>query len=182
MKAKTQILTKIITTAIILFTISCASQKKIVTVGDKEIYMQEMYTSLIAELSHEAEVAIVEDSIKVIFFNGISFNVNETTIRKEFYPYFKRFAKVLNQYLNTTILITGHADSTGDKKTNIEISQKRADNAKNILQNFDVKEERIYTLGHGATLPLSNNNTLAGRAKNRRIEFVILYNYDNNKK
>ena len=176
MKTNIQTTIKIIFSATALFAISCASPKRLVTTEEQKIYMQEMYTSLTQELSHEAEVAIVEDSVKVIFVSGVLFKVNEPFINKELYPFFTRFAKVLNNYANTTILITGHADNTGDEKTNIELSQKRADNAKQLLQDFEVNTERIYTLGHGSALPIENNNTSEGRAKNRRVEFVILYN------
>ena len=181
MKINTHTTIKLVFAAIILLTAGCASQKKAKTIDEPQIYMQEMYTSLLQELSHEAEVAIIEDSVKIIFLGGVVFNVDEFVINSELHPCFQRFAQVLSKYSKTTILITGHADSTGDEKKNIELSQKRADNAKNLLQNFDVDEERIYTLGHGSALPIDNNSTVSGRAKNRRVEFVILFNYSNKK-
>ena len=181
MKTNINITAKIILVAFTWFATSCASQKQAVTVDVQQAYMQEVYTSLLQELSDDIEVAIVEDSVKVIFVTGILFKVNEDVIQNESRPYFKRFAGVLNNYLKTTILITGHADSTGDEKLNIELSEKRADNAKKLLKNFNVDGKRIYTLGHGSTLPIATNNTSAGRAKNRRVEFIILYNYNGKK-
>ena len=172
---------KIIITAVVLCAMGCASQKQLKTADEQQIYMQEMYASLVQALSHEAEVAIIEDSVKIIFVSGVLFNVNEPVIKPELHTLFKRFSEVLNQYSNTTILIAGHADNTGNEKTNIELSQKRADNAKQLLHNFDVNNERIYTLGHGSALPVDDNKTPDGRAKNRRIEFVILYNYNSKK-
>ncbi|MDR1985027.1 MAG: OmpA family protein [Prevotellaceae bacterium] len=167
---------KIAVAVFILFTAGCASQKT-ATEDKQKDYMQNVYTTLINEISNDAEVAIVEDSIKVIFKSGVLFNVNETVVVKELYPCFKRFAKVLNKYVNTKILITGHTDNTGDEKANIELSQKRADNAKKLLNEFDVNESRMFTLGHGSAIPIDNNNTVSGRSKNRRVEFVILYNH-----
>jgi len=182
MKAKIQTAIKLAIAVIILFTASCASQKKVApvveqpVVDEQKVYMQEMYEELLQELSQEAEVAIVEDSVKVIFVSGILFKVNASVINSESHQYFQRFSNVLNKYTKTTILIAGHADNTGDAKKNIELSQQRADNAKELLQTFDVDAERIYTLGHGSVLPVDNNNTAQGRAKNRRIEFIILFN------
>ncbi|MDR2684760.1 MAG: OmpA family protein [Prevotellaceae bacterium] len=174
---KTKII-KIAFSVLVLFAAGCASQNKTLTEEAKKVYMQNVYTSLISGISNDAEVAIVEDSIKVIFTSGVLFNVNETVIIKEQHPCFKRFAKVLNKYENTKILITGHTDNTGDEKVNVELSQKRADNAKKLLNEFDVEESRMFTLGHGSAIPVYDNNTALGRAKNRRVEFVILYNYN----
>jgi len=180
MKINIQVTIKIILVTIALFAASCALQKKIKTVEEPNTYMQEIYTSLVNDMSNEVEVAIVEDSVRIIFVSGILFKVNEAIINNELHPYFKRFTKVLNQYTNTTILITGHTDNTGDDKLNIDLSQKRADNTKKLLENFGLDGERIYTLGHGATLPIASNNTSTGRAINRRVEFIILYNYNSN--
>ncbi|MDR3227143.1 MAG: OmpA family protein [Prevotellaceae bacterium] len=176
MKMKTKTRT-IIFAVLILFTAGCASQKKLTSEEIKKIYMQDIYTALTNEISNDAEVAIVEDSVKVIFTNGILFKVNENVIVNELHPCFSRFAKVLNKYTNTTILITGHTDNRGDEKINIDLSQKRADSAKKLLAELEVIESRIFTLGHGSAISIDTNNTLEGRAKNRRVEFVILYNY-----
>ncbi|MDR1199292.1 MAG: OmpA family protein [Prevotellaceae bacterium] len=174
MKTKT---IKIAFLAFILFAAGCGSQNKLMTEEAKKTYMQNVYASLIHDISNDAEVTIVEDSIRVIFTNGILFKVNESDIVEELYPCFKRFAKVLNKYKNTKILITGHTDNTGDEKANIQLSQKRADNAKKLLNEFDVDELRMFTLGHGSAIPVYDNNTASERAKNRRVEFVILYNH-----
>jgi outer membrane protein OmpA-like peptidoglycan-associated protein len=163
--------------ALIIFATGCGSQNKIMTEEAKKTYMQNVYESLINDMSNDAEVTIVEDSVKVIFTNGVLFKVNEIDIAEKLYPCFKRFAKVLNKYKNTKILITGHTDNTGDEKTNIQLSQKRADNAKKLLDEFDVDGSRMFTLGHGSAIPMYDNNTASERSKNRRVEFVILYNH-----
>ncbi|MDR2291888.1 MAG: OmpA family protein [Prevotellaceae bacterium] len=173
---------KIVCFVFVLFFAGCASQNKISTEETKKTYMQTVYASLVNEMSNDAEVAIVEDSIKVIFTTGVLFKVNETTVVKELYPCFKRFAKALNKYERTKILITGHTDNTGNEKINIELSQKRADSAKKLLTEFDVDESRMFTLGHGSAIPVYDNNTALGKSKNRRVEFIILYNYTKNKK
>ncbi|MDR3285862.1 MAG: OmpA family protein [Prevotellaceae bacterium] len=181
MKIKTKT-RAIILTVLILFTASCASQKKLTSEEIKKVYMQDIYTALTNEISNDAEVEIVEDSVKVIFTNGILFKVNQNVIVDELYPCFSRFAKVLNKYVNTTILITGHTDNTGDERINIDLSQKRADSAKKLLAELEVLESRIFTLGHGSAISIDSNSTLTGRARNRRVEFIILYNYHENKK
>ncbi|MDR2125597.1 MAG: OmpA family protein [Prevotellaceae bacterium] len=172
---------KIAFSAFALLAAGCASQN-IISEEAKKTYMKNVYTLLVHEISNDAEVTIVEDSIKVIFTSGILFNVNETIIAKELYPCFKRFADALNKYENTKILITGHTDNTGDEQINVELSQKRADSTKKLLHEFNVLESRMFTLGHGSAIPVCDNASAQGRSKNRRVEFVILYNYTTNKK
>jgi outer membrane protein OmpA-like peptidoglycan-associated protein len=180
MITKTKII-KIVFAVLVLSVTGCASQK-LTTEETKKTYMQNIYTALTSEISNDAEVVIVEDSVKVIFKSGVLFKVNETVIVSELQPCFERFAKVLNKYLNTKILITGHTDNTGNERINVELSQKRADNAKKLLANFDVDESRMFTLGHGSEISIDSNQTVEGRAKNRRVEFIILYNYYENNK
>jgi outer membrane protein OmpA-like peptidoglycan-associated protein len=163
----------------VLIAAGCGSQNKMITEEAKKTYIRNVYTSLINEVSNDAEVTIVEDSIKVIFTSGVLFHVNEIDIVEKLHPCFKRFAKALNKYENTKILITGHTDNTGNENANIELSQKRADAAKKLLNEFDINQSRMFTLGQGSAIPAADNSTASGRAKNRRVEFVILYNYTN---
>ncbi len=148
---------------------SCKSRQK-----KKSEYMQNFYTD-VKDLLPEAEIQIVEDSIKVIFSGATFFEVGETDLMPETYPLFKRFASVLEKYNNTHVLVLGHTDSGGDEQKNLELSNKRALSAKNQLIKEGVNEGRLSSWGMGETAPVYDNNTEEGRAKNRRIEFIILY-------
>lgn len=86
-------------------------------------------------------------------------------------------ANVLNKYDQTMILITGHTDITGTETRNMELSKLRAENAKKIFTDFKVKASRMYTWGRGPSEPVGDNNTEAGRKQNRRVEYVIMYDY-----
>ena len=71
------------------------------------------------------------------------------------------------------IRIEGHADSTGPAAYNLGLSQRRADSVKRYLvQHFNIDAERLFTEGRGENEPIATNATRAGRAKNRRAEFV----------
>jgi outer membrane protein OmpA-like peptidoglycan-associated protein len=165
-----------VASVLIGFGCGCASQKPVAVQETKNEYMQKIYTELTQEISNDAEVLIIEDSVKVIFKSGVLFNVSNNVILEALYPCFNRFANVLNKYPNTNILITGHTDKKGDEKMNTELSQSRADNAKKLLEDFGVLGLRMFTLGQGWFNPIDNNDTPEGRSRNRRVEFVILYN------
>jgi outer membrane protein OmpA-like peptidoglycan-associated protein len=69
--------------------------------------------------------------------------------------------------------IDGHTDATGNAAHNMDLSKRRAEAVKNILvSQFSIDAGRLTTAGFGATKPIDTNDTAAGKANNRRVEFV----------
>lgn len=68
--------------------------------------------------------------------------------------------------------IVGHTDNTGNANANIVIGQQRANTIKNLLIEKGVTASLITTASKGQTVPISDNNSAEGRAKNRRIELI----------
>ncbi len=158
--------------AAIVFLFSCATTRK---TGGPHQYMTKQYIEL-KDVLNEAEVSIINDSVKVIFPNNVLFASSSDQLKEEVKPTFTRFADVLKKYEKTKILINGYTDNTGADDYNNELSQKRATNAKQLLLDNSVQNERMFIWGFGSRMPIAANSTEAGRAKNRRVEFVILYN------
>jgi outer membrane protein OmpA-like peptidoglycan-associated protein len=117
------------------------------------------------------------ERVKVVLPESVLFKVNDAELNKEYLPILQKMATVLNKYDKTMILITGHTDITGTEARNMELSKQRAENAKKVFIDFKVKPARMYTWGRGASEPVSDNNTEAGRKQNRRVEYVIMYDY-----
>ena len=70
--------------------------------------------------------------------------------------------------------VKGYTDSYGGDNTNLESSQNRADAVREyLLANMAIDKEDIDAVGYGETLPIANNETLEGRARNRRVDLVI---------
>jgi outer membrane protein OmpA-like peptidoglycan-associated protein len=151
---------------------SCAASRKM---SKEQRYMNDQYRELKHALN-EADVSIIKDSIKVIFSYGVLFETSSDQLKDGIKPAFQRFATVLNKYDKTKIIVTGHTDNTGTSAYNRELSEKRALSAKQLLGSSQVQEDRIFTWGMGEREPLAANDTEEGRARNRRVEFVILYN------
>lgn len=76
------------------------------------------------------------------------------------------------------ILIIGHTDSTGDPKSNIKLSERRAETVARLFEHDGIAASRLYYAGAGDTEPVDNNATEAGRAHNRRVEVVELGSED----
>jgi outer membrane protein OmpA-like peptidoglycan-associated protein/Mg-chelatase subunit ChlD len=108
---------------------------------------------------------------------NIYFDIDKSTIKKESDKAIKRVAAMMNVYPGMVIEVRGHTDSTNktsDPDYNIKLSQSRADAVKQTLAKTGISERRILTRGFGEHMPVAENLSPEGRAKNRRTEFVII--------
>jgi len=154
---------------------ACNPQKRLAK--KKHTYMTAVYETLKADVS-EAEVTMLKDSVKVLFPEHLLFQKSRSTVNPEVYPLMKRFAAALNVYGKTNILINGYTDISGSEELNRNLSAQRADSATAILNRYDVAQPRMMRWGMGASNPIGDNGTEEGRRRNRRVEFIILYQYD----
>ena len=80
---------------------------------------------------------------------------------------------MLKENADVKVKIVGHTDSDGDENKNLDLSKRRAESVKNTLtKEFGINESRMETDGIGETKPVSKNDTPAGKANNRRVEFI----------
>jgi len=106
---------------------------------------------------------------------GIKFDSGSDKLKPESYGILKEIATVLKENPDVKIKIIGHTDSDGKPEMNLELSKKRAISVKNALvKEFGIDEKRMETDGKGQTEPVDSNDTPAGKANNRRVEFVKL--------
>jgi OOP family OmpA-OmpF porin len=105
---------------------------------------------------------------------GIEFDLGSSKIKKQSERLLGEAAGVLKGYPELRVQITGHSDDQGERETNMKLSQERADSVKAFLVQLGVADNQIETKGMGPDRPLTENDTAAGRQKNRRIEFAII--------
>ncbi len=101
----------------------------------------------------------------------IHFAVNKAEIKSESLPYIDALATWLKQNPLIKLEITGHTDSDGDEAANMVLSQKRADAIVSKLVSTGIATERLKGVGYGEAKPVRGNDTEAGKAANRRVEF-----------
>ncbi|GAA0890613.1 hypothetical protein GCM10009122_02910 [Fulvivirga kasyanovii] len=102
---------------------------------------------------------------------GIYFNTDKSNVRPESYPLIEEIAKMLNEDPSIKIAVEGHTDAQGDDSYNLSLSQKRAEEVTRILTTeYKVKTSQLESKGYGETMPVGDNKTEEGRAKNRRVE------------
>ena len=134
-----------------------------------------------AELRQElastgVQVVESDDSIRLIMPGNITFRTDSADINSSFYPVLNSVAKVLNKYSNSTVMVSGHTDSTGSADYNLALSKSRAQSVAAYLQGQGVKSSRFEVLGMGSSNPIASNADAAGRAQNRRVEIKIIPN------
>ncbi|EDM75723.1 OmpA domain protein [Plesiocystis pacifica SIR-1] len=115
------------------------------------------------------EVAAFTGAIK-----GITFETDSDKIRKSSTRTLDKAVKVLTDFPDIRIKVTGHTDSRGDHDHNVDLSKRRAESVKTYLVEHGIDASRITTDGFGPDKPVDTNDTRAGRANNRRIEFEIV--------
>ncbi len=102
-------------------------------------------------------------------FDSASANIKQTAVDN-----FTKVLEFIDGYPNRNIRIEGHTDSSGSDSFNLNLSQKRADAVKALLVDYGVSATRIEAIGMGESLPVADNNTESGKAKNRRVDIIIL--------
>lgn len=116
------------------------------------------------------------EAIKVTFESGILFATNSSTLNTASRASLDKFATSLQNNPDTDVKIYGHTDSTGSDAINNPLSQRRAESVYNYLVSKGVSGARMASEGFGSTQPVADNNTVDGRAQNRRVEVYILPN------
>jgi OOP family OmpA-OmpF porin len=81
---------------------------------------------------------------------------------------------MLTTYGTMKIEVQAHTDSMGSDTYNKKLSQRRAESVVEYVTNKGITLSRLTAVGYGETKPISDNNTIIGRAKNRRVEFILL--------
>ncbi|RMB58019.1 OmpA family protein [Dokdonia sinensis] len=103
--------------------------------------------------------------------HGITFETGSAQIKPSSYATLKLIAQAMQSNATAYYEVIGHTDSDGDDSINIPLSQERAQAVQTALQSeFGIDASRITTIGKGATMPLSTENTTVAKAKNRRVE------------
>ena len=119
------------------------------------------------------EVARYEDSLLVTISDAILFDINSAALKPQAQSMLAQSADVMIRYPDSDLLVKGHTDSTGSEAYNEELSERRARSVRNFLIAKGVSAQRITAIGFGKTMPVASNDTVEGRAQNRRVEIEI---------
>jgi outer membrane protein OmpA-like peptidoglycan-associated protein len=106
---------------------------------------------------------------------GIQFETGSSKIKAVSNSILDQVVTVMKENPTYDLEIHGHTDSQGDDAKNMKLSEDRAASVRTYLTNKGVDGARMKSFGHGETVPVADNATSAGRAKNRRVEFKVSF-------
>jgi len=114
-----------------------------------------------------------DNQLKVNIPSDVSFDIGSATIKPQMRSVLDPFAASLKDDPKAQLSIIGHTDSTGSEAVNNPLSIERAQSVRDYLAARGVSPARIQIAGRGEREPVADNNTEAGRAKNRRVEIFL---------
>jgi OOP family OmpA-OmpF porin len=107
-----------------------------------------------------------------IVTHGILFDTGSDKIKAESLPTLKKILTILEETPALKFSIEGHTDNQGTKELNQPLSQRRAKAVESWLIGKGIPSTRLQSKGWGDAKPMDTNDTLEGRANNRRVEFL----------
>lgn len=126
----------------------------------------------------ELEVALVKKEFKIVL-PEVYFEFAKADIKPESFGVLDGAAQTIMIVFagnpDVKIEVQGHTDSKGSDSYNLKLSNSRADAVKDYLVlNHGINPDRLMARGYGESKPVASNDSDAGRAKNRRVEFVVM--------
>ena len=114
-----------------------------------------------------------DNQLKLNIPSDISFDTGRADIKPNFRAVLDQFAQSLRDNGGTSLRVIGHTDSTGSDAVNNPLSVARAGSTRDYLVDRGVAANRIGVEGRGEREPIADNNSDAGRARNRRVEIFV---------
>ncbi len=106
--------------------------------------------------------------------DDVAFASGRSELRAEAADSLAKVTEFVSQDPTKLIRIEGHTDSTGSANANQVLSQKRAEAVRDALQHAGIDPSRMTAVGVGAERPVASNETTDGRAKNRRVDIILV--------
>ncbi|HEY0058791.1 MAG TPA: OmpA family protein [Flavisolibacter sp.] len=124
----------------------------------------------------DAEVRRVGEGIVIEFKDRVLFGYDRADLSASAKTNLTKLADILQKYPDTNIEVLGHTDNKGTDDYNQGLSERRASATAAYLRTHNIASARISPRGLVESDPKVSNDTDAGRADNRRVEFVITAN------
>ena len=149
-------------------------------ISDLEMAKRDLESKLSEQIANnEVSVRMDGNGLVIVLSNAILFNSGKADLRKQSYPILSDVASVIRKNLSDKdIGVEGHTDNIPIKqsgwKSNWELSTARATTVLHYMEDKGIPSKNLSATGYGEHRPVASNKTKVGRAKNRRVEIVIL--------
>ncbi|MFD1849357.1 OmpA family protein [Oceanobacillus bengalensis] len=142
---------------------------------NQTIIKEERLESTEINVPDNVELTIDGAEVMMLVPDNLLFDFDKYELREESKDLLTEIGETLQSFDKVKeIEVSGHTDSNGDEKYNLDLSQKRADEVKAFLTELgNLAEKSINTVGYGEAKPIASNDNETGQAKNRRVEIII---------
>lgn len=125
--------------------------------------------------AEDAEIFTQGQSVLVRLI-GLNFKQGSSQIEAQYFDVLKKVQDAIRLFPEMSIAIEGHTDSFGSDDLNLKLSEDRANSVRAyLLANMtDLSQSVVSAIGYGEARPVANNETTEGRARNRRIDVVLV--------
>lgn len=126
-----------------------------------------------AEITNDIALEPIEKGTKVVI-NNVFFELGKAELKPISYVELSKAVDLMKKNGSMVIEVGGHTDNLGGDAANMSLSAKRAQSVVDYMVLAGIDASRLIAKGYGETVPIADNTTKEGRAKNRRTEFVII--------
>jgi len=120
------------------------------------------------------ELSVEEEEVVRRAFDNLEFETDKALIRPVSYTPLNELAALLSEHPTWKLRITGHTDNMGTAEWNMDLSRRRAEAVRDYISNRGITSDRFLVFWYGEERPIADNNTTAGRQRNRRVEMEIV--------
>jgi outer membrane protein OmpA-like peptidoglycan-associated protein len=117
-----------------------------------------------------------QDVVKKLndFARTILFDTGKSSIKQESYTIIDQISDIMKEYPKYSFKLLGYTDNQGNPAKNLKLSKDRAAMVRKFIVDRGIDANRLSSNGFGIKNPVASNKTAAGRAKNRRVEVVLV--------
>jgi len=141
-----------------------ARSKEVDQAREATLAMQRQLEEMQAQVTERGIVATLGD---------VLFDIGEATLKTSSAANMDKIASFMNRYPDRSAIVEGHTDNMGDDDFNLDLARERAFSVRSALVSRGVDGSRITMNSRGEAAPIADNNTAAGRQKNRRVEVIF---------
>ncbi|MDF1693718.1 MAG: OmpA family protein [Zhongshania sp.] len=111
---------------------------------------------------------------QAVRLEGIAFGLGETLVSDQAREHLSRVAEVMLASPQFRLAVQGHSDNSGSEELNYRVSRARARAVRAELIALGVAAQRMDVQAFGASMPIADNNSSEGRARNRRVSLKVI--------
>jgi len=142
---------------------------------EEEVFDISKYNARLGEVAKKLNATADKEGIRILLPDKILFESGKSDLKSESEDALNAFLEIFKVYPEAKVRIEGHTDNIGNADANLKLSVERAESVMNAFKDMKIPLSlKFETKGSGSAKPIANNSTEEGRARNRRVDILII--------